>query len=294
MLNKNLINIITIEPTHLILKINKKMSYKQLLAFFYCSIHREKHFCCIHKGAEINNPSTQLEEGYYEFYFELPNLSIPKSTTFPHIVYEDEICLIANKPSYLLVHNDGNNRDNLQEQVNIHLYQNGWPYQSQAIHRIDYQTSGLVLFSKFPFFQGLFDEIISTHAIEKKYYALLQGNVAFKTKTIQLPIGKDRHINNKMRIHTKGKEATTHLKKIKNFSTSCLVEANIETGRKHQIRVHCQAIGHPIINDPIYGTIQDQRGLMLQNHYLKFKHPITEEYICVDIPVDPRFKTKSL
>ncbi len=205
------------------------------------------------------------------------------------VLYEDLYFLAVYKPPFLLVHTDGNTTDTLQTRVNAYLEHNGWPYSSQAIHRIDYEASGIVLFSKFPFFQGMFDQIIQSHACIKEYYAKVNGIPPFKKKSIHLPIGRNRHNAKAMMIHKAGKPSISHVEVIKKNNDTALCRVRIETGRKHQIRLHLSSIGFSIVNDPIYGTIQNKNGLLLENFHMEFIHPITQQNINIEIKLDKRF-----
>ena len=205
------------------------------------------------------------------------------------ILYEDTICIVVNKPPFLLVHDDGNDTDTLQNRVNSYLFESGWPFSAQAIHRIDYETSGILLFSKFPFFQGLLDKQFERHDVIKEYYALVEGRLPFKDKTIDSPISRNRHVSNAMIVHPKGKRSISHIH-VEKIKKNTLVKVKIDTGRKHQIRVHMASIHHPIINDPIYGHVIDDRGLLLQNFHLKFYQPVLNEWIDIQIDLDPRMK----
>ena len=205
------------------------------------------------------------------------------------IVYEDSYCLIANKPPYLLIHSDGIETDTLQARVNSYLKQNQWYYYAQAVHRIDYETSGLVLFCKMPLLQNYYDEQFRNHTTIKQYLLICQGIFPKKQIDIRLPLGKDRHQPNKMRVSKTGKESFTHIEKLKVINNETLLLATIHTGRKHQIRVHMAHIGYPIKNDPLYGIKKDQQALALQSFHLVFKQPLNEEVIDISLPVDPRF-----
>lgn len=206
------------------------------------------------------------------------------------ILYEDDICLIVNKPCDLLVHNDGNQSDNLTARVNYYLQSIHASFNAHAIHRIDKDTSGAVFFCKIPFFQSFFDRQIEDHTIKKEYLAIVKGNFKYQKKTIHAPISRDRHNAKKMIIHKNGKQAISHVTKIKSQDGFTLLNIKIETGRKHQIRVHLASIGYPIINDELYGTVIDSRKLCLQSHKLSFIDPITKKTIEVIAPMDNRFK----
>lgn len=208
------------------------------------------------------------------------------------ILYEDEIFIAVYKPPFCLVHDDGNHFDNLQNRVNAYLKSQYHPHSAQAIHRIDTQCSGIVLFSKLPFFQGMLDEMIASHSCLKEYNALVKGKMNFKQKTVTYPISKNRHNAKEMIVHKNGKKAISHIQVLKAFSNYTLCQIQIETGRKHQIRLHLKTLGYPIVNDPVYGCIENEDGLLLENVHMAFMHPLFSIPIDIQIPLDSRFHIK--
>lgn len=203
------------------------------------------------------------------------------------ILYEDETIIIANKPPFLLVHPDGNETDTLQSRINAYLEATGWPYPAQAVHRIDYETSGLVLFCKHPFFQAYYDHQMQEHRIEKEYICIVNKPTNYKNKKVTIHISKDRHNAKKMIVHPKGKEAISIFHTIQSTNKKSTIKVKIITGRKHQIRLQCQYLKHPIMNDKLYGQTINKNGLLLQSHYLKVQTPFqTIEITC---PQEKRF-----
>ncbi|MBP3870435.1 MAG: RluA family pseudouridine synthase [Faecalicoccus sp.] len=212
----------------------------------------------------------------------------PLSFESIEVVYEDEICIIVNKPPFLLVHSDGNTEDTLQARVNAYLNRSH-PYKAGVVHRIDTETSGLVLFCKNPLFQSYFDDLFAGHDIEKYYLAVLEGVIHKKNYTINKPIGRNRHEAKKMMVIPTGKDARTEFHVLNTKTNLSLVEARIYTGRKHQIRVHAAWAKHPVYNDSLYGTVHNKKGLMLECSRLVFTHPLTKEKIDIAADLDPRF-----
>ena len=206
------------------------------------------------------------------------------------ILYEDNYCLVVNKPAFLLIHSDGQTYDTLQARVNYYLQENNWPYYAQAVHRIDYETSGIVLFCKMPLLQNYYDQQFREHTTIKQYIALVEGNFPHKKIDLKFSIAKDRHQANKMRVGNTGKESWTHIEKIKTIQNETLLLATLHSGRKHQIRVHLSHIGYPIKNDPLYGHKKNQQALCLESHRLRFIQPLSQEAIDITIPVDSRFQ----
>lgn len=206
------------------------------------------------------------------------------------ILYEDDYLLLADKPPFLLVHSDGNTTDTLSARIQNYLYDNGWPHKVQAVHRIDTEASGLVLFCKNPIFQAKLDEMMQQHTCTKEYRCLVQGTYPYKNKTIELPIARNRHHSGAMIVHPNGKPCHTQVKRIQVFKKKTLLTAQITTGRKHQIRVHLASTGYPIINDRIYGNIINEKGLLLQHYHFSFQHPYTFQTVDISLPMEKRME----
>lgn len=207
------------------------------------------------------------------------------------IVYEDEIILIANKPAGIIVHPDSKDGNHTLANRIAHYYQStNQNHTIRAIHRLDLETSGLVLFCKCPFFQPLLDHLLSEKKIGRNYYAFVEGKLPLhQKKIINAPIGADRHVNNRYRISPKGKSAITEYECLKVFGTYSLVSCTLQTGRTHQIRVHMQSIKHPLLSDKIYGKTHPLiNRCALHAYELHFIHPLTLKEITVqkEMPED--------
>ena len=133
---------------------------------------------------------------------------------------------------------------------------------------------------------------MGTHLIQKEYLCIVKGILSSKHGILQNPIAKDRHDAKKMRISKMGKPCSTLYTVLEEKSNTSLIQVQIQTGRRHQIRVHMKNLGHPILNDPLYGNIEDQRGLLLQSWRLRFQAPFQEETVTVISPKDPRMTIK--
>ncbi|MBQ1482686.1 MAG: RluA family pseudouridine synthase [Erysipelotrichaceae bacterium] len=197
-----------------------------------------------------------------------------------NIVYEDEILCIVNKPKGVLVHSDGGRELTLTDMAESH-YADQNHIAAYPIHRLDKQTSGLVVFSKSVVFQPLLDKLLSEKKIRRNYLAFVEGRMESGTiLNIDKPIGKDRHDPNKRIIHKNGQSALTKVRCVgcsrsKNYS---VLLCTLETGRTHQIRVHLSSIGHPILNDDLYGKKSDlcvRMGLFAES--IELYHPLKEE-----------------
>lgn len=201
------------------------------------------------------------------------------------IVYEDEIILVVNKPKDLLVHSDGNNEMTLTKMVESYYVDSSY-ITCLPIHRLDKETSGLVVYSKSPIFQPLLDKLLSEKQIRRNYLAFVKGKVEVgKTFVINKSIGNDRHNSNKRIIYKNGQSAITKVKslacnKAKDYS---ILQCSLDTGRTHQIRLHLSSVGYPILNDDLYGVSSDlcrRMGLFADN--IEMYHPLIEDNISID------------
>lgn len=205
------------------------------------------------------------------------------------VVYEDELCVVVFKPKGVLVHSDGNEEVTLTDYVKS--YYKDKPYiDVQPIHRLDKETTGLVMFSKSVIFQPLLDKLLSEKTIRRYYLAFVKGKMRIdETITIDKPIGKDRHNSNRRVVAKVGQPALTKVKCLGSKGGISILRCYLDTGRTHQIRVHLSSIGYPIINDDLYG-IRDKSlvrmGLLADE--LEFFHPLKEEQIHIEgnIPND--------
>ncbi len=198
------------------------------------------------------------------------------------IVYEDEDLMIINKPSGLVVHpGSGNYTHTLVNGLMAYTKDlsniNGLA-RVGIVHRIDKDTSGLMVVAKNNKAHALLADMFKEHSIKRTYLALLTGELPYDNAVIDAPIKRDSNNFNKMGVFEGGKKAITHLKVIKRFKGYTLVSLNLETGRTHQIRVHMKYIGYPIYNDPVYNNKEASKfGQFLHSWQIEFEHPITHE-----------------
>ena len=196
-----------------------------------------------------------------------------------NIIYEDDDLLIINKESGMVVHPAPGHYTGTLVNALLYRYKDlaGEKFRPGIVHRLDKDTSGLMLVAKNEFTLEKLSEMISTKAVERKYLALVDGVIKNDSGEIDAPIGRDRNNRQKMAVTDQNsKEAITHFKVLDRFNNHTLIECILDTGRTHQIRVHMAYIGYPVTNDPLYGRGKaDSFGQMLHSYSIKLKHPRT-------------------
>lgn len=212
------------------------------------------------------------------------------------VVYEDENMLVINKPSGMLTHPTSLELENTL--VNALLYKYGdslsdvnGEFRRGILHRLDRNTSGLLMIAKNNGTHEYLAEQIKSHAIIKKYRAILKGNYPLDEERIELPIGRNPNQPHKMMVREDGKSSTTVLKVLKRYGEVTFVELTLITGRTHQIRVHSSYKKHPVYNDTLYGAGKGKvntQEQVLQSYYLRFTKPFSDEIIEVEIEPDEK------
>ena len=216
------------------------------------------------------------------------------------IVYEDDHLLVVNKPKGMVVHPAPGNPDGTL--VNALLYHCrgqlsgvGGAIRPGIVHRIDKDTSGLLVVAKDDLTHQGLSEQMAVHAIHRVYHAVVYGNIRQDTGTIEAPIGRDPRDRKRMAVTPgQGKRACTHWQVLERFGRFTLLACRLETGRTHQIRVHMAHIGHPLAGDPVYGprsVIRDLQGQCLHAKELGFRHPVTGQEMRFDSPLPAYFTT---
>lgn len=211
------------------------------------------------------------------------------------IVYEDDDLLIINKAPGMVVHPaPGHSEDTLVNALLAYYPQIQTSETDQRpgiVHRLDRDTSGLLIVARHPRAQAALLTQMQQHEIVKRYLALVEGNLTLDQGSIDAPIGRDpRHRQQMAILATGSREARTHFRVLERFARHTLLLIQLETGRTHQIRVHLKAIGHPVVSDPVYGSGTVLRGPQLHRQFLhashlQFAHPITGQQLQFEAPL---------
>ena len=214
------------------------------------------------------------------------------------IIYEDKDILIINKAKGMVVHPGNGNPDGtlvnaVMAKCKDSLSGIGGKIRPGVVHRIDKDTSGLLIVAKNDNAHVKMSEQIKNHEVKKTYIALVRGVFKENEATIDMPIGRSPSDRKKMAVNKNGKNAITHIKVLKRFDKYTLLQVNIETGRTHQIRVHLSHIGYPIVGDYTYSNGKnefDVIGQCLHAQKLEFKHPIIQKDMCLEAELPQYFK----
>ena len=210
------------------------------------------------------------------------------------IVYEDDDLLIINKPSGMVVHPAPGNYENTLVNALLGKYSlSSDDTRPGIVHRLDKDTSGVMLVAKNDFAHEKLATMIKNKDVKRTYLALVSGVINHETGTIDAPIGRDNKYREKMMVtDVNSKEAITHFKVLERFKKHTLIECYLETGRTHQIRVHMNYIGYPIVNDPLYGKeiIDKDFGQLLHSKKIEFDNPRDNKHLCFEVEEPKRFK----
>ena len=237
------------------------------------------------------NDRITIEEYNEEIDIEPENIPLD-------IYYEDEDLIVVNKPSGMVVHPaPGNYSKTLVNALMYHtnnLSTINTSIRPGIVHRIDADTSGLLLVAKNDKTHNALAEAIQKKEVVREYIALVEGVIMEDTATIDAPIGRDKNNRKKMAVTSENsKDAITHIRVLDRYKDSTLIRCKLETGRTNQIRVNLNYIGHPGVNDPVYGykkLIDKDFGQMLHAEKIGFVHPTTKEYMEFTAPLPDRFK----
>ena len=214
------------------------------------------------------------------------------------VIYEDSDIIVVNKPKGMVVHPGNGNVDGtlvnaIMAKCEGSLSGIGGEIRPGIVHRIDKDTSGLLIVAKNDKAHVNLSEQIKEHKVKKTYIALVRGVVKENEATIDMPIGRSNTDRKKMAVCKDGKNAVTHIKVLKRWEHYTLLQVNIETGRTHQIRVHLSYIGYPIIGDYTYSNGKNEFGVVgqcLHAQKLEFKHPTTNKIMELEAPLPEYFQ----
>lgn len=216
------------------------------------------------------------------------------------VVYEDDDLLVVNKPKGMVVHPaPGNYRGTL---VNALLHHCGQSLSSingtirpGIVHRLDKDTSGLLIVAKNDFAHKSLAEQIKEHSFSREYEAVVYGSPKNDSGTIDAPIGRHKHDRKMMAVtYENSRNAVTHYEVLARYRGFTHIRLKLETGRTHQIRVHMAYMGHPVVGDPVYGptrVIKELRGQCLHARHIGFVHPRTAQYLSFESDLPDYFES---
>ena len=214
------------------------------------------------------------------------------------VIYEDKDIIVVNKPKGMVVHPANGNPDGtlvnaILAKCKDSLSGIGGEIRPGIVHRLDKDTSGLLIIAKNDQAHINMSKQIQDRKVIKKYIALVKGVIGENTATIDMPVARSTKDRKKMAVDPKGKEAITHYKVLQRYDKYTLLEIKIDTGRTHQIRVHMSYIGHPVVGDMQYSNGKNEFGIegqMLHSKYLEFDHPITGKRLKLEAPLPEYFE----
>lgn len=250
---------------------------------------------------------TAVKSNYKVSAGELVTLEVPEAVE-PEIVpeemaldiiYEDTDIILINKPKGMVVHPaaghySGTLVNGLMHHCRADLSGINGVMRPGIVHRIDMDTTGVLIVCKNDMAHNAIAEQLKEHSITRRYYAVVHGNIKAEEGTVNAPIGRHPVDRKKMSINEKnGREAVTHYRVLERFGQFTYVECRLETGRTHQIRVHMASIGHPLLGDAVYGPAKcpyKLQGQTLHAGILGIIHPRTGEYMEFSAPLPPYFE----
>ena len=214
------------------------------------------------------------------------------------VLYEDKDIIVINKPKGMVVHPANGNPDGTLVNAVMSICKDslsgiGGEIRPGIVHRLDKDTSGVIIIAKNDNAHIKMSEQIKNHEVEKTYIALVRGFVKENEATINMPISRSTKDRKKMAVSRGGKEAITHFKVIERFKDYTLLEVKIETGRTHQIRVHLSHIGYPVVGDEVYSNGKNKwgiKGQCLHAKSLRFKHPVNGKDMFIEAPLPEYFE----
>ena len=240
----------------------------------------------------------QLDDDIEIEEVEAKEISLKAQDIPVDVLYEDNDIIVINKPKGMVVHPANGNPDGTLVNAVMAICKDslsgiGGEIRPGIVHRLDKDTSGVIIVAKNDKAHINLSEQIKNHEVEKTYIAIVRGNIPENEATINMPIGRSTKDRKKMAVTKSGKNAVTHFKVLKRHNNYTLVEVKIETGRTHQIRVHLAEIGFPIIGDTVYSNGKNEWGVegqCLHAKSIRFKHPITNKEMFIEAPLPEYFE----
>lgn len=282
---------------------NKRID--KLIAEVYKDISRMTIQRLINDGKlKINNKNVKVsykvsEGDNIEFDLQEPEKIDIKAQDIPlNVIYEDEDIIVINKEKGMVVH-PGNGRTEdtlvnaLMQKCKNSLSGIGGKIRPGIVHRLDKDTSGIIIVAKNDKAHINLSEQIKNRKVNKYYIALVRGNVIENNATINMPIARSTKDRKKMAVSEKGKEAITHFKVLKRYNGYTLLKLKIDTGRTHQIRVHLAEIGHPVVGDEVYSNGKNKfgvKGQCLHAKRIEFVHPTSNKKMVLEAELPKYFK----
>ncbi len=229
---------------------------------------------------------------------EAKEIGIKPENIDVEVIYEDKDIIIVNKPKGLVVHPANGNPDGTLVNAIMAICKGslsgiGGEIRPGIVHRLDKDTSGLLIIAKNDQAHINMSKQIKDRQVKKIYIALVKGRTKEEEATINMPIGRSTKDRKKMAVRKDGKEAITHFKVLRRYNNYTLLEVKIDTGRTHQIRVHMAEIGHPVVGDMVYSNGKNEFGIqgqMLHAKSLEFRHPITGKQMHLEAELPDYFK----
>jgi 23S rRNA pseudouridine1911/1915/1917 synthase len=229
-----------------------------------------------------------------------PEELVPESIDLS-VLFEDGDVLVVDKPAGIVVHpGAGNATGTLAAAVLAHapaIAGVGGPRRPGVVHRLDKGTSGVLVFAKTAAAYESLTRQLAARTVRRRYLAVVHGRLGLAEGVVDAPIGRDPHHRRRMAIRPPGhgKRAVTRYRVLERFPRHTVLEARLETGRTHQIRVHLASIGHPVVGDDVYGRARGRPpvpidGLALHAREIEFEHPITGAKVAVSAPVPARIE----